>query len=756
VTKYLPIFGAAAVAVVAAMAALASDAKPWDNPMLSPDRRATMVVKEMSEAEMLALVRGFRGIAYHPDYPEVFPGFPGYKFPGIVGSSGYIAGLPRLGIPALQETDSSLGVANLLGMIRPGDVSTALPSSMSLAASFDRNMAWRAGEVVGRETWQKGMNVLEGPGVNLIRDPRGGRNFEYLSEDPLLTGTLAAQFIKGVQSQHVLAVAKHFVMNDQETYRHSANAIIDEAAMRESDLLAFELAIESGAGAVMCSYNLVNAQYACENAHLLNDILKRDWKFPGFVMSDFGAVHGVNAARAGLDQESAAETDDSPYFEGPLKAAIRDDTVHRARLANMAHRILRSMFAAGLVDHPPVKSAIDYRSDAEMALKEEEEGIVLLKNDDYQLPLNRSISHIAVIGGHADAGVLSGGGSAQVWPVGNPAIIEPVGGSSNPFLQKLYAKVFDPSVPLDAIAKLAPKAEVRFDTGQDPSRAAMLARWADVVVVFATQWSTEGADQPSLALPQGQDQLIGAVASANPKTIVVLETGGPVEMPWLDKVAAVLEAWYPGQRGGEAIANVLFGKVNPSGHLPVTFPREIAQEPRPVLPGSEDVDDPAQTLHIGLIPNAKQIDVDYSEGASVGYRWFADRKLPPLFPFGFGLSYTQFSWSHFEVKGGHTLTVSFDVKNTGGVAGATTPQIYLQSRSGKPMMRLLNYSRMSLAPAEEQHVALSIDPRLLADFDSKANRWHVREGDYVVALARAATQPVLAGAVHIDDGTFEP
>lgn len=729
---------------------------PWANADLNPDQSASMVLAHMTQAQELSLVRGWMGFS-----PPV-PGRLSHRRPfhDQVASSGYGPGIPRLGIPPLQESDAGLGVANPGEMIRPGDVATALPSNLLLGASFDRRLAYESGAMIGQEAWRKRLNVLLGPGIDLIREPRNGRDFEYLSEDPLLTGALSSAFIRGIQDQHVLAVIKHYAMNDQETDRTLANAIIGEAAMRESDLLGFELAIEGGhPGAVMCSHNRVNGVYACQSQHLLVQVLKRDWRFPGFVMSDWGAVHSLDSALAGLDQESAAALDAkpygagaAPYFAAPLRKAVQDGTIPRSRLTDMAHRILRSMFAAGLMDHPAARSPIDYQADGEVALREAQAGIVLLKDARQVLPLGTRDVRIAVIGGHADAGVLSGGGSSQVNPVGGPGVSVPVG-SGNPAVAPFIKMVFDPSAPLKEISKLAPRAQVRFDTGAYPSEAATLATWADVAIVFATQWTSEGSDVPDLSLPYGQDELIGAVAAANPNTVVVLETGGPVEMPWLGEVAAVVESWYPGQRGGEAIADILYGKADPSGHLPVTFPASISQNPRPVIPGSGAVDsDP--TLSAGEHPT--EVDVVYHEGAAVGYRWFAEKHLTPLFPFGYGLAYTTFAFSRLHVEGGHKLTVDFEMKNTGSRAGSAVPQLYLIERVGSRVKRLVGFTRVTLSPGESRHVRLRVDPRLLADFDTGAHRWRVPAGLYTVALARSAADEVLTAAAQVDGESLRP
>jgi beta-glucosidase len=408
--------------------------------------------------------------------------------------------------------------------------------------------------VAGAEAGHIGFNVLLGGGVNLARDPRNGRNFEYLGEDPLLAGTLGGAAIRGTQAQHVVSTVKHFAINDQETGRMVLSAQMDEAAMRESDLLAFEIAIETGRpGAVMCSYNRVNEVYACENDFLLNTVLKGDWGYRGWVMSDWGAVHSLDAAVRGLDQESGEQLDKQVFFDQPLLAAVGSDARYARRLEDMDLRVLRSLYAVGIVEHPASRMALDLDAGAQAAQAASRQGSVLLRNEGGLLPLSPEVKRIAVIGGHADMGVLSGGGSSQVAPPGGPALVDTLGGEG--FFAFMRKAMYMPSAPLKAIRAARPEAEVHFDDGRYPAAAAELARHVDVAIVFATQWMTEGYDAPDLTLPSGQDALISAVAAANPRTIVVLETGGPVMMPWLDQVAAVLEVWYPGIRGGEATAS---------------------------------------------------------------------------------------------------------------------------------------------------------------------------------------------------------
>ena len=526
-----------------------------------------MVLDQMTEEEKLSLVHGVIAAPWG--------GKP--KPAGSIGSAGYVAGVPRLGIPALQETDAELGVANP-GNVRPGDTATAMPSDLALASTWDPEIARLQGQSVGAEARAKGFNVLLGGTANLIRDPRGGRNFEYFSEDPLLTGVMAGSMIDGVQSRHIISTTKHFALNAQETDRVVLNARIDAAAMRESDLLAFEIAIERGRpGAVMCAYNQVNGSYSCENDWLLNQVLKTDWRYPFFVMSDWGAVHSTaRSAMAGLDQESGEQLDTQNFFEGPLAQAIADGQVPEARLDDMARRILTSIFAHGLADETSASEPVDIVSSDRTALAIAREGMVLLRNEGL-LPLSADTRRLVVIGAHADLGAPSGGGSSQVVPRGGIAAKEPLGENR--------AMVFDPGSPLEAIRLQFPRARVDYDDGSSPARAADAAANADAVILFVDQWMTESADAPSLELPGQQDRLVDVVTRANPRTAVVLETGGPVLMPWLARTAAVLEAWYPGQKGGEAIADILSGAANPSGRLPVTFPVSEGQLPHPKILG---------------------------------------------------------------------------------------------------------------------------------------------------------------------------
>lgn len=675
-------------------------------PAQDPDKRAAEVEAQMTDDERFRVIRGIMPVPGTSIDPKEFEGIP------VI--AGYVKGVERLGIPDLLESDASLGIANSL-LLRD-DKATALPSGLAIASTFDPELARQGGAMVGAEARARGFNVLLGGGVNLVRDPRNGRNFEYLGEDPLLAGILGGAAIAGTQSQGVISTVKHLSLNAQETLRHWLDARIDEAAHRESDLLAFKIAIEKGQpGSVMCAYNKVNGHYSCGNDHLLNKVLKQDWGYKGWVMSDWTAVHDVSYFNAGLDQQSGSQLDKQLWFDGPLKAELAAGRVTRERLSDAVRRILRSIYAVG-ADWKPTKHAVDQAAHDAITRNVAAKGMVLLKNDG-ALPIAASAKNILVVGGHAHFGVMSGGGSSQVTPVGGDPMLIPMGGpkGSEPYIRQLIM----PSSPLEALKAALPDSQIVYDNGHYPEQTAKRAAEADLVILFATQWQIEGFDA-GMTLPAGQDALIDAVANANPTTVVVLETGNPVRMPWLGKVKAVLEAWYPGSSGGPAIADVLTGKVNPSGRLPITWPVDETQNPRPEIPG------------LGK-PDGTQVTVNYTEGSDVGYRWFAKEGKKPLFPFGFGLSYTSFSTGGLAVKGS---TATFTVTNTGKQAGDEVAQLYLVSRAGEKIRRLAGFQRVSLQPGKSQRVKITIDARLLADW--KDGGWSMPAGNYGFALGRNA------------------
>ena len=685
--------------------------------------RADYLVGKMSLDEKILLVHGGAALDW---WNHILPH----------GAGGWIAGIPRLNIPALYFADGSAGV-NV-----NGGQATALPSSIASAASWDLNLAYTYGQVIGKEMSALGLNVNLGGNVNLTgREPRDGRTFETKGEDPILAGKITAAHLRAIQDQFVMAGMKHYAFNDQEAGRTTVNVLIGDREARQSDFLAFEIALkDSNVQSVMCSYNLINGDWGCENGYSLNTVLKTDWGFQGYVMSDWDATHStVKAAQNGLDQEQP----ENIYFAANLKAAVQSGQVSQAVLDNKVHRILRAMFAAGLFDHPTTIHSIDTTGDAAVAQQAEEQGAVLLKNTGI-LPLNSgALTSIAVIGSHADIAVLSGGGSAQVHPIGGAALDE---GTPNP--PGWSHVIWDPSSPLNAIAAKVPGASVQYKDGTDVGQAATLAASSNVAVVFVSQWESEGMDVPSLNFtdvihspPIDQDALVNAVAAANPNTIVVLENGGPKIMPWLANVKGVLEAWYPGQRGGEAIANILFGDVNPSGKLPMTFPASVNQLPRPVIAQPPDSSTP--------------FNVDYNvDGFNVGYKWYDSQGLTPLFPFGFGLSYTTFAITGTGISGqtgsNANFQVSFTLQNTGSRDGAEVAQVYLELPPGTgESKRLVGWQKVLLTAGQSQNVNIQVNAsdssHPFSYWDTSTHSWKIPSGTFTVYLGSSSRNLVTVG-----------
>jgi beta-glucosidase len=714
-----------------------------DNIESAATQRAAALVSQLTISEKIQLVHG--------------TGMPalglGTVPPGTPLGTGYIPGIPRLGIPSIAATDSSEGVNT------PSGRSTPLPAPIALAASWDSELAKEYGAHIGTELRTLGFAEGLGGGINLAREPRNGRTFEYMGEDPVLAGTLGAARTQGTQSKKVIATIKHYALNGQETNRAVSNSVIDERTLRETELLAFEIAIKEGhPGNVMCAYNRVNGIYACENPTLLNDILKKEWGFKGVVQSDWGATHSTeNAALAGLDEaqpgapsglSSVAAGLGLSYFGDSLTNAVVSGSVPMARLDDMVSRKLAVMAKVGLLDSPaPPLGAIDQAAGSAMALKVAQQTAVLLKNDapansaQAVLPLSAAgLSSIVVIGGHADAGVLSGGGFGGVPAYDGNAVSGCL--SLIPFTCATWYK----SAPLAAIAAKAPNARVSYLDGGNVAAAAIAAANADVAIVFATQSEGETRDLPSLGLPDfiadpanqryDQNALIAAVAATSKRVVVVLENGSPVLMPWITHVHAVLETWYPGIEGGQAIADLLFGDANPSGKLPITFPAQDADLPQPVI----------STTHF---------DVRYSEGLLMGYRWYDAKQIKPLFPFGHGLSYTTFSYSGMQSNASPAgdVTVSFSVTNTGGRAGAEVAQVYakLPAGLGEPPKRLVGWEKVMLGAGETRQLSITIASQRFATWDIDRHAWKVNAGSYTLLAARSSNEAdALASTVSLN------
>ncbi len=714
---------------------------PWDTKTLSPGERAELVLKEMTLEEKIAVIHGYG-----------MPVEPGAD-PLTNGGAGGNAGVPRLGIPRIEMADAAYGVTRSADN---GRYATALPSVLAATSSWDPESAYAYGALIGTELRLQGYNMSLGGGVNLTREPRDGRTFEYAGEDPLLAGTMDGNLMKGEQAQHVLGDIKHYAMNDQEDGRFAVNAILDKRSMRESDLLAFQIALEiAKPSAVMCSYNRVNGVYACENDYLLHDVLKGDFKFDGFVVSDWGGTHSTaKASHAGLDME---QPEDFFYGEA-MKKAVEAGQVPMAELNEHVLRILRAEFASGVVDDPPKKGVVDVDHGYAVAQALAEKSLVLLKNEHNLLPLNAAKPMtIAVIGGHADVAVIGGGGSAQVDPPGGSPVPPPPPGSGifDGFIRPAWFR----DSPLEAIQAEFPNAKVVYNSGDDPAAAAAVARKADVAIVFGYQWSAESMDLKTLDLGAQQDALISAVGEANPKTIAVVESGGPIVMPWHDKVSGILEAWFPGIRGAQAMARILSGAVNPTAKLPVSFPLTEADLPHPQLnvpPAASEPKmekgDSLRTVMQKLGNGLPAFPANYDEKLKVGYKWYDAEEKHVLFPFGHGLSYTTYDYSSLSVEKTATgLTIHFTVKNTGSRAGDEIAQVYtaLPASANEPPHRLVGWARLSLAPGESKQATVTVDRRMLSIFDESHNDWSLIPGSYQLLVGASSRNLSLQQSVSL-------
>lgn len=689
-----------------AAAAAASVSCPWMDASLTSGQRASQLVAAMTMDQKVSML--------HSAEPSML---------AYYGTAGHVAAIPSLCVPDLVLNDAGAGVAD-------GQVNvTAFPAGIAQASSWDPALQRRVGAGLGWEAWHKGINVMLAPAINIARTPLNGRNFEYAGEDPFLAGKTGAAVIGGIQSQNVMATVKHYAVNNQEAARMTISSDLDERTLHEIYLAAFETAVKDGKpGSVMCSYNKVNSVYACENPTLLTDVLKKQFGFDGFVMSDWNATHSsAPAANAGMDMEMAAVYN-GQYFGDALKTAVLNGEVSVSRVDDMVTRIVRPMFSVGLFDHPApaepdgFKAVVNTPAEATLARQVAEEGTVLLKNADNALPLTGVGKKIALIGQAAGAAgaelAYGGGGSSHVPGQGAFPVVSPLQGITQRGAANGDTVVYaDGKVIADAVAA---------------------ATAADVAIVYASVVDSEGADRTNLGLnygtcglfacaevPVSQDQLISAVAAANPNTVVVLNTGGPVLMPWLGQVKSVVEAWYPGQEDGNAAASVLFGDVNPSGKLPQSFPAS-----------ENDLPTQSAAQYPGVDGHAS-----YSEGLNVGYRWFDAKNIAPLFPFGHGLSYTTFAYSGLSVaKTPRGASVSFTLANTGKRAGAEVAQVYVAAPagSGEPPKQLKGFQKVLLNPGQSTTVTIPLDARAFARWDTTKHTWVVDKGTYQILIGASS------------------
>ncbi|WP_370287816.1 beta-glucosidase [Nocardioides sp.] len=721
--------GTLAPGTVPAASARPAACAAWMDPRDSADERAEALVAAMSTTQKLHMV--------------TFGDTPPYLL--YYGTAGHVTGIPELCVPDLVLSDAGSGVAGLqIG-------TTTFPSGVAQASTWNTDLQREVGRVIGREAHRKGINVMLGPGMNIARTPYNGRNFEYFGEDPHLAAEMTVPFIRGIQDNPVIADAKHYALNDQETDRQTVDVRVDERTAREIYLAPFEAAVtRADVGSVMCSYNRVAGEYACENEALLTDVLREDWSFDGFVVSDWGAVHSTAAsAMAGLDLEMHAVPFATPatpvfgaggrYFDAAsMRPALASGAITRARLDEMVRNIVRPMFREGLFERSTGTSLVRYLADVStrahrrVATRVASEGTVLLKNRGDLLPLAPRVAGgrtIAVIGYAANpvgaASTTAGGGSSH--------------GSGLPprttsLLTSLLARAADTGD------------RILYAEGSSVIDAQLIASLADLAIVVAADGSTEAADRNlsmqapvcasllCLNLPVDQERMVEAVVAANPNNVVVLDTGGPVRMPWLDDAGAVLLPWFGGIQHGESLARIVYGVDEPSGRLPQTLPRSIEQNrfPRAAYPG------------IGGVAR-------YSERLEIGYRWYDAHRASPLFPFGFGLGYSTFRYSDLTVTpDGRGAVVAFRVRNTGDRTAAAVPQVYVEAprAAGSPPRELRGFTKLTLRPGESRTVRIRLGERAFSQWSVRAHDWRITPGTYGVRVGSHSRDLPLRGVVR--------
>jgi beta-glucosidase len=590
------------------------------------------------------------------------------------------------------------------------------------------------GDLVGREAIDVGVHVIEGPGMDMARVPQGGRNFEYLGEDPFLAGAMAVPYIKAMQSHGIIAMAKHFVAYDQETDRGTVNVLVANRTLHEINLMPFEMSVkDGGVAALMCAYPFVNGIFMCENAPLLTGVLRKQWGFQGYVQSDFFATPNTVASMlAGLDLEMPKG---DRFNDSAISAALQQNELTVAGIDTVLTRRYTQMFRMGQFDRPIALTPIDAAGDGLIARQIAENSAVLLKNDNHLLPLDANSFHKIALIGQADytrAAVTGGGGSSMVRPL---YTVTPLQGLQN-VLTQLGSSA--------TVTLLYTKTD-----GSDNAAAAALAASSDLVILMAGVITAEGADRPNLFLPNGQSDLIETVSAANPQhTVLVLKDGDPVLMPWVDRIPAILEAWYPGEEDGNVVADLLFGIANPSGRLPITYPVY-----------AQDVPAKTPEQFPGVLVNGVPT-VTYSEGLKTGYRWYESEGITPLFPFGYGLSYTSFSLSNLAVSpkttdGTEPITVAFTVQNNGTRAGAVVPQLYLglPASTGEPPRRLVAFTKVSLAAGESKAVQLLIDPSAtnqpFSYWDTPTQSWVIADGAYQIYVGNSSADIELSNSIAL-------
>lgn len=674
----------------------------------------------------------------------------------IHASSSFTSGgVKRLNIPELTTSDGPHGVRpehgrdwNLDNNIL--DSGTYLPVGVCLAATWNPQLGYAFGSVLGSEANYRGKDVILGPGINIIRSPLNGRNFEYLSEDPYLTSRMVVGNIKGIQDQDISACVKHYAANNQETKRFTIDVHMSERALREIYLPGFKAAIqEAGANTIMGSYNKFRGQWASENHYLLTQILRNEWKFKGIAMSDWDAVHNTTQAlwngmdlEMGTDLHMLPNPDYGKFWMGDtVVALVKAGKFPEYLIDEKVRRILYVMYKTKMVDGTRKKGSYNTKEHQAAAAKIAEEGIVLLKNNNNILPLNKSsVKSIAVIGFNAERKQSMGGGSSQIRANYEITPLQGLKNIAGNNVSISYAKGYD--ITRGAVANSALINE-----------AVKVAATADVVVYVGgwthgynySVWSdnaydAEDTDKPDMQMPFGQNELIKAVLKANPKTVVVLMGGGAIDMTqWIDNTPAIIQSWYAGMEGGNALAKIIFGDVNPSGKLPMTFPKKLEDH------GSHA---------LGEYPgDTNKLIVNYLDDIYVGYRYYDTYKIDPQFAFGHGLSYTSFLYSDLKiVPSGKKVTVSFKVKNTGRVAGAEVAQLYIGQPNAllpRPEKELKGFNKISLKPGEQKTVTLTLNEDAFRYFNDASNQWVMDGGNYNILIGGSSRDIKLTGNVKL-------
>lgn len=702
--------------------------RPWCDNSMSAEQRTSLLLNELHLEEKLQLMAGDNLISAFTGIPAV----------------GVAKGVPRLGINTVYYSDGPLGV-------REGKA-TAHPSPLAIAASFNRNLANEVGKAIGNEVKHKGNDVVHAPTLDVVRIYTSGRVFETFGEDPYLVSQMGLSWMQGVESEGVIANAKHFGVYTQEGLyaipflpfsgligsRFYYNAVISERAMREIYLSPFEVLVKQGGlDSIMCSYNYVNDAPACGSARLLQDILRDEWGFKGFVLSDYVAAQKdtVDSANAGTDLEMAIGIH---YTPAKLNKALANTKITEQTIDQRVGNMLYTLFDHRVIDrrnYPVNEKAIDKQAHSDIARRTAEQGTVLLKNQNL-LPIDaEKVNRIAIIGESSNR-FISGGGSSMVNP-------------------------YDLQTPRQAITDRSNAAgiNITYHNGKDPLAAANIAATADIVLVFVSSNSTEGMDRNCLALTcseerargEDPDGLIKTVAEANPNTAVILQTGSVVLTPWRHDIAALLQAWFPGQHGGPALAAILFGDINPSGKLPLTFPEYAAD--------TLYADNPAR--YPGVFekgPKGSLFHVDYDEGVMTGYRWFDSQEKNVAYPFGFGLSYTNFSYSDITVSGEFPdLTMTATVTNIGQRPGTEVIQLYaslphVSATERQPSRQLKDFVRVSLNPGQSSTAKFSLNARSLSYWDEAKDQWDLAPGCYRLYVGSHSRDLPLMAALPFKNG----